>query len=122
MKWAMEKWQAVVIAVLLYIPFFFIPLYLGVLIIVLSSLWASFDAGKIGAKRYHSGLMPHSPAGIFVGCLLLWIVVFPWYLYFRSHIKAGCAPELSQGGPGENYVEELEAKPSNILPDMLERD
>jgi len=85
-EWAMEKWQAFVLAILFLIAIFFVPPQIVWATVLISSLWASFDAGKIGAKNYQSGA---SPATIFIACLLLWIAVFPWYLYFRSHAKAG---------------------------------
>ena len=85
----MEKWQAFVLA----------PLFLAVMIIagmvneilsyslvVLTSVWASFDASKIKAKNYYTAA---SPVTVLVGGLLLWIFTLPWYLYVRSNIKAG---------------------------------
>lgn len=90
-QWAMEKWQAVALAVVLFIAVSFIPLQFVLVLVLMTALWASFDAGKIGAKQYKSKFMSANPALVFVGCLLLWIVVFPWYLYFRSHIVAGLA-------------------------------
>jgi len=103
-KWAMEKWQAVLIAIVLFIPFLFIPMSVGIAIVLVTSLWASYDAGKINAKSYATGIiMPTTPGGVFIACLALWIFFFPCYLYLRSQIKAGLvkvrSPETSQIGP-----------------------
>ena len=55
-----------------------------------TSLWATIDSSKIQLKRYKSGIS-HGPVLLFVGCALLWIVGFPWYLIMRYKIKTGTA-------------------------------
>jgi len=95
-SWAMEKWQAVIIAIILFAIMMLANGYITMALFLLSSIWASFDAGKLDAKKFKSKLMKASPGMVFIGCLLLWIVVFPWYLYFRSQIKAGLV-ELNNG-------------------------
>jgi len=85
----MEKWQAFVLAIVLLVVIILVPPVVGLALVFFSSFWASFDANKLKAKEYESGFLKASPGAVFVGSLLLWIVVFPWYLYYRSQIKAG---------------------------------
>ena len=47
-----------------------------VLIVFITTVWASFDAGV--HEGFATGL------SVFIGCLLLWILVFPVYLVKRS--------------------------------------
>ena len=61
---------------------------IGMFIFVLgTAVWAAFDAGTHKLDQYQNGL--GGQGGVFVGCVLLWIVVFPWYLVIRSRIRAG---------------------------------
>jgi len=55
-----------------------------------TSLWAAFDSSKIQLKRYKSGIS-YGPVVLFLGCALVWIVGFPWYLIMRYRIKTGAA-------------------------------
>jgi hypothetical protein len=55
-----------------------------------TSLWAAVDSSKIQLKRYKSGIS-YGPIVLFIGCALLWIVGFPWYLIMRYKIKTGTA-------------------------------
>ncbi len=49
------------------------------------SIWIFFDATKIGVKKGQvSGIADMSPIGWLLGCLVLWIIVFPLYLIKRS--------------------------------------
>jgi|GEM_PF-2930272 len=92
--WVMAGWQAVIIAFGLLVVFsiiWSISWQIGVLFFIGTSLWASYDASKIKACRFRSKLMPPTPGWVFAGCLLFWIVIFPWYLYFRTHVLAGVA-------------------------------
>lgn len=55
------------------------------LIVVGSSIWVVADAASLGARR---GVRPgknldNGPVTWLIGCLLLWIVVFPMYLAAR---------------------------------------
>jgi len=56
-----------------------------------TSIWAGVDASKIELKKYKVG-GPTGPAVTIIGCLLLWIVVFPWYLVNKGKIARGEAP------------------------------
>ena len=58
------------------------------LLMFISSIWAGVDSSKIELKKYKSSLSC-SPFVLFLGCFLLWIVVFPWYLIVRSNIRSG---------------------------------
>jgi hypothetical protein len=69
---------------------------IGMLVLVLgTSVWVAFDAGTHKLDQYQSGLGGQGAA--FFGCLLLWIVVFPWYLVIRSRIRAGLQPVKNRG-------------------------
>jgi hypothetical protein len=52
--------------------------FLGFAVFIGTIIWAGVDAGKIKIQKYKVG-GPMSPAWTVVGCLLLWIVVFPSY-------------------------------------------
>lgn len=60
------------------------------MMIVISAVWAGWDASRIGLGKYKTGL--GSPTAAFIGVLLLWIVGFPWYLVVRQKIAAGQVP------------------------------
>jgi hypothetical protein len=64
--------------------------YLGEAIIFVSSVWAAFDSSKMQLKRYKSGIS-YGPVVIFIGCMLLWIVAMPWYLWMRHKIESSKA-------------------------------
>jgi hypothetical protein len=55
-----------------------------------TALWAGLDSQKLQLIRYKTSISS-GPFLIFVGCALLWIICFPWYLVVRSNIKAGTA-------------------------------
>jgi hypothetical protein len=61
------------------------------LIVLATSIWAALDAQALIAKGADRNSLGGGPAAIFVGCLLLWIVVFPYYLVKRSKINGGSA-------------------------------
>ena len=53
-----------------------------------TSIWAAVDAHKIGLKKYKvSG--PTGAVSTLILCLLLWIIVFPWYLVNKGKIARG---------------------------------
>ena len=58
--------------------------------ILLSSIWAGNDSSKIEFEKYKSTIS-NGPFMITLGCLALWIVIFPWYLIQRSKIISGTA-------------------------------
>src|SRR4051812_44278244 len=62
-----------------------------IMIMVLgTALWAAIDSSKLQLKRYKSGIS-YGPIALFILCVLLWIVAFPWYLSMRHKIKTGAA-------------------------------
>lgn len=62
-----------------------------------SSIWVFFDARSIGVRPgLTRGLLDMPPWGWALGCLLLWIIVFPLYLIKRGDLKRaaeGSQPE-----------------------------
>lgn len=60
------------------------------MMVVVSAVWAGWDASRIGLGKYKTGLS--SPTVVFIGGLVLWIVAFPWYLVVRQKIAAGQVP------------------------------
>ena len=58
------------------------------ILIGLASLWAGIDSKKIELYRYRLGISC-KPVALFCCCYILWIFVFPWYLWARFKIKAG---------------------------------
>jgi hypothetical protein len=59
-------------------------------LIIASSVWVLVDAQK--QKVAMNRKRPYSPSNgsvaWFIGCLLLWIIGFPWYLVARSAVLA----------------------------------
>jgi hypothetical protein len=55
-----------------------------------TSLWVAIDSRKLQLRRYKSGLS-YGPVVLFIACVGLWIVGFPWYLIVRHQIKTGVA-------------------------------
>ena len=92
----MKTWQAILVTVaILVVSLFLPPLFLYVAIFG-TSLWAAIDSSRIQLYRYKSGIAL-KPFGLFLGCLLLWIVAFPWYLSVRYRIKSGLAGLKEEG-------------------------
>jgi len=63
------------------------------LAVVTTSFWVLFDAYRLMANVPKPALRTvtkatTSPFVWFIGCLLLWIVAFPWYLIVRGKYKA----------------------------------
>ena len=59
-------------------------------LVVLSSIWVFYDARERGVPK---------PLRWGVGCLLLWIVFFPWYLSRRRTPEAACSFIEAERGP-----------------------
>ncbi|HET7461499.1 MAG TPA: hypothetical protein VFJ82_09620 [Longimicrobium sp.] len=66
-------------------------------VVIGTSLWVYFDAKKLDLGRYRTGLM--NPEVVTIGCFLLWIIAFPWYLSARDKIRRGTMP-LKEPPPG----------------------
>jgi len=58
------------------------------ILIGITSLWAGIDSKRIELHRYKLGLACR-PVALFCCCYLLWIFIFPWYLWARRRIKDG---------------------------------
>jgi len=91
----MKPWliNTILIICVLIIVFAFPSAAKGVLaiIILITSIWAYFDAKKLDIKKYQAKgfLSFSSPFVVLVGCWLLWIIVFPLYISYRKKIKDG---------------------------------
>lgn len=56
--------------------------------VIATSVWVLIDAKTIGIKKGQiDGMGNIGAVGWFFGCLLLWIVCFPFYLAKRSEFK-----------------------------------
>lgn len=86
----MQTWQAILFTLGIFIVGLFLPPWFMFLAVFVTSLWASVDSAKIQLSRYKSGIAL-KPFVLFIACLLLWIVAFPWYLSVRYRIKKGQA-------------------------------
>ena len=53
-----------------------------------TSLWAAVDSSKIKLSTYKSQIAS-GPITLFIGCVFLWIIGFPWYLTVRHNILSG---------------------------------
>jgi len=58
------------------------------LLVLGSSIWAALDAQALISRGADKKNLGGGPAAIFIGCLLLWIVIFPYYLVKRSKLPA----------------------------------
>jgi len=69
-------------------------------LIIGSALWVYFDAKKLDLGRYKTGLM--NPEVVTIGCFMVWIIAFPWYLSARYKIILGELPLKATGEPPRN--------------------
>lgn len=86
------------------------------IVVVASSIWAYTDAQGLqqraqaqGPRRKEANVGGQSPATRLAGCLLLWIVCFPWYLIARQRmiheLEIGRTPQSSPPPPPPSKVE-----------------
>ncbi|HET7228890.1 MAG TPA: hypothetical protein VFJ16_02680 [Longimicrobium sp.] len=73
---------------------------LPALVVIATALWVYFDAKKLDLARYRTGLI--NPEVVTIGCFLMWIVAFPWYLSARHKIKLGQMPLKNPPPPNES--------------------
>jgi hypothetical protein len=74
------------------------------LIVLGSSLWMAVDAANIGAHRLQTpGLASTHPAAWFAGGLLMWIIVFPCYLFARPKMIAARDKAMNRSLGGTSY-------------------
>jgi len=69
------------------------------LVVIGTSLWVYFDAKKLDLGRYRTGLV--NPEVVTIGCFMMWIIAFPWYLSTRHRITRGEMP-LKNPPPGND--------------------
>lgn len=67
-------------------------------VVIGTAIWVYFDAKKHDLERYRTGLI--APEVVAIGCILLYIVAFPWYLSTRHKIRNGQMP-LKNPNDGE---------------------
>ncbi len=72
-----------------------LQLYLSLGFRLATSLWAAWDASKLGIRRYKTVFSLH-PVAIFFLCALLWIVTMPLYLVARNKVAKGTAALKSE--------------------------
>lgn len=70
---------------------------LPIFMLIGTAIWVYFDARKHDLERYKTGLI--APEVVAIGCILLYIVAFPWYLSTRHKIRTGQMP-LKNPPPG----------------------
>jgi len=72
------------------------------LIVIGSAIWVLIDAKTIGVKK---GLVPGmgnmGPWSWFFVSLLLWIIGFPMYLYYRGKFKLAVAATVDAGSASD---------------------
>ena len=68
------------------------------ILIWVTSLWAGIDSSKLELNRYKLGVACR-PMALFCLCALLWIFIFPWYLWARYQIKCGKADLKTEAIP-----------------------
>jgi hypothetical protein len=97
----MKTWPAILLTVGLVIVCSIVSnlIHFGVtwIMVLGTALWAAIDSSKIHLQRYKSGIS-YGPVVLFIGCALLWVIGFPWYLLMRYKIKNGTAI-LKEGAP-----------------------
>ena len=59
-------------------------------VVFATSIWAGLDAKEIHINKYNVRGTSDATT-TFLGCLLLWIIVFPWYLGNRRRVLSGDA-------------------------------
>lgn len=86
-----------------------------------SALWVFFDAKNIGVKKgMVSGVGNMGPWGWFFVTLLVWIVGFPMYFYFRGKFKVAVAESFkSVSVPMSGSVQSI--RPDGVAIENLEK-
>lgn len=73
------------------------------LVILASAIWVLIDAKSIGVKKgLVSGIGNMGPWAWCIVTLLLWIVGFPMYIYYRGKFKHAIADIENQGKLGSS--------------------
>ena len=89
---------------------------LVILVVLVSAIWVLVDAKNIGVKKgLVSGLGDMGPIGWFLVTLLLWIIGFPMYLYYRGSFKSAIAAQ-SNSNLSEQQSSSVQKNNSQSLP------
>jgi hypothetical protein len=114
----MKALLAIVITVGLLIACYFVSALvyfdLTLVLIGVSSIWAAWDAKRIGFYRYKSGLSGR-PILVFCLCYLFWIFLFPYYLWLRFKIKQGTAAFKDEAGTSARTLSRRLSKTMEML-------
>jgi len=75
------------------------------IIVIVSAIWVYVDAKSIGVRKgLIGGMFNIGPGAWCAATLLLWIVVFPAYLFKRGALKAAVSAEAGAGRSPEPTV------------------
>ena len=98
------------------------------LIVIATAIWVIIDAKSIGVKKgLVTGMGNMGAWGWFFSCLLLWIIGFPMYLYYRGKFKSAIAAIASKNSVKQestksgalNDLEQLAAlKDKGVITDL----
>ena len=117
MKWLLAIFITIGLLASCYIVSALIYFDLSWILIGITSLWAGIDSRKIELYRYKLGISCR-PVALFCCCYLLWIFVFPWYLWARFKIKAGEAAlkeeTLENVGPVKRFFRRFSRKAERV--------
>lgn len=117
MKWLLAIFITVGLLAACYVASALIYFDLSWILVGITSLWAGIDSKKIELSRYKTGIRCR-PVALFCCCYLLWIFVFPWYLWARSKIKAGEATlkeeTLENIGPVKRFFRQFSRKAERV--------
>jgi hypothetical protein len=117
MKWLLAIFITIGLLVACYVVSALIYFDLSWILVGITSLWAGIDSKKIELHRYKLGISC-KPVALFCCCYLLWIFVFPWYLWARFKIKAGEAAlkeeTLENVGPVKRFFRRFSRKVERV--------
>jgi hypothetical protein len=117
MKWLLAIFITIGLLAACYVVSALIYFDLSWILIGITSLWAGIDSRKIELHRYKLGISCR-PVALFCCCYLLWIFVFPWYLWARFKIKAGEAAlkeeTLENVGPVKRFFRRFSRKAERV--------
>jgi hypothetical protein len=117
MKWLIAIFITIGLLTACYVVSALIYFDLSWILVGITSLWAGIDSRKIELHRYKLGISCR-PVALFCCCYLLWIFVFPWYLWARFKIKAGEAAlkeeTLENVGPVKRFFRRFSRKAERV--------
>src|SRR5208283_1552713 len=117
MKWLLAIFITIGLLAVCYVVSALIYFDLSWILIGITSLWAGIDSRKIELHRYKLGISCR-PAALFCLCYLLWIFIFPWYLWARFKIKAGEADlkeeTIESIGPVKRFFRRFSRKAERV--------